>query len=640
MLAGASAPDPRLRSPFLSPLLRRILLVNALPLALLVATLLYLDQYQDGLLVAEVSALREQASIYANAIGESAVRVPEARHADPHPEPVLEADVARRLLRRLTEPTPLAVARLYGPGGTVIADSNPGGPGAHAPHLPTRPPPRNLFDAVLRLYDRVLSTVAAVIDLGSPARITEEGSGEGLQWSPGLGAPSLGAPVGGSPGVAAPGTRSIGPRSTGPGLTGPRLTGAGSTGSGSARVGSARMAPAGLGPAGPAAPVSGLGAGPPGGSETLRVRALSEGPDMPPYIRRTRDDRLLVTVAEPVRHDGHTVGIILLTRAAGEVDRSLDAVRRSILDLFLLAFALTVLLSVYLARTIARPILSLARAAHSMREGAGRTGSVPEPLRARGDEIGVLGRALAESARALWARMDATERFAADVSHEIKNPLTSIASALETLPRIADPDQQRRLLGIIGDDVARLDRLISDIARASRVDAELSRTPSETVALGPLLEALATIHEAGREAGRGPEQPRLVVHEEQPALAVLAVEDRLVQVLRNLIGNAVSFSPRGGTITLRAAARGTMVELSVEDQGPGVPDARLEHIFERFYSERPAGERFGAHSGLGLSISRQIVEALKGRIRAENVVDARGRRLGARFVVTLPRAVP
>ena len=532
------------------------MLVNALPLALLVATLLYLDQYQNGLLTAEVGALREQAKIYANAIGESAVRIPEARHGATRGEPVLAPELARRLLRRLTEPTPLAVARLYGPDGAVIADSNPGAPGTAAPHMPALAAPRTLIGSLLRLYDQALTELGSVIDVGIAQRIALARNGGGLQWSPDA------------------------------------------------------------------------------TSETLHVGSLSDGNEMPPYIRRTHDDRLLVTVAEPVRRDGATVGIILLTRAAGEVDRSLDAVRRSILDLFLLALGLTVLLSVYLARTIAGPILSLARAAHSMREGAGRSGTVPDTLRARADEIGVLGRALSESSRALWARMDATERFAADVSHEIKNPLSSIASALDTLQRIDDPGQRGRLLAIIGEDVSRLDRLISDIARASRVDAELSRTPTGTVEVGPMMAALAEIHEATRNA----DAPHLAVRADQPGLAVLAVEDRLVQVLRNLIGNAVSFSPPGGVITLAAEARGRMVEISVSDQGPGIPAAKLEHIFDRFYSERPAGERFGAHSGLGLSISRQIVDALKGRIAAENIMAADGLVAGARFVVALPRS--
>jgi two-component system sensor histidine kinase ChvG len=532
------------------------LLVNALPLALLVATLLYLDQYQNGLLVGEVGALREQARIYAGALGQSAVRTPEGRR---HGDPVLVPDLARPLLRRLTEPTPFSVARLYGPDGRLIADSNPDSPDG----TPPLPPVRNVGHSTLmgeviaatgRFYDEMLSLLPA----GSDDLVVERKSGdkEGLQWSPDV-------------------------------------------------------------------------------REQLHLGGTNDSPDMPPYIRRTRDNRLLVTVAEPVRRDGRTVGIVLLTRAAGEVDRSLDAVRRSILDLFLLALGITVLLSYYLSRTITRPILSLARAALTMREGRGRTGTVPAELRRRTDEIGELGRTLEQSARALWARMDATERFAADVSHEIKNPLSSISSAIETMRRVENPDQQRRLLAIIGEDVARLDRLISDISSASRVDAEISRAESVAIPVLPLLRALVDIHEATRE----PDGVRMEIDARSDGtLSALAIEDRLVQVLRNLIGNAISFSPEGTVIVLGAHRSGHSVAISVTDQGHGIPEQRLENIFDRFYSERPAGERFGQHSGLGLSISRQIVEALAGQIRAENVTGPGGEILGARFVVTLPLA--
>jgi len=259
---------------------------------------------------------------------------------------------------------------------------------------------------------------------------------------------------------------------------------------------------------------------------------------------------------------------------------------------------------------------------------------MPEGLLAREDEIGVLAAALAASARALWARMDAIERFAADVAHEIKNPLSSIRSAIETLRRIEDPEKQRRLLAIIAEDVGRLDRLISDISDASRIDAELSRVATEVVDLRPILATLAEIHESTRdEAG-----PRIELDAVDAPLAVQGVEGRLVQVLRNLLGNAVSFSPPGGRIVLRARLDGGSIEVAVEDEGPGIPEARLEHIFDRFYSERPKDERFGQHSGLGLSITRQIVEALHGSVTAENRRDAEGRVLGARFLVRLPRA--
>jgi two-component system sensor histidine kinase ChvG len=229
--------------------------------------------------------------------------------------------------------------------------------------------------------------------------------------------------------------------------------------------------------------------------------------------------------------------------------------------------------------------------------------------------------------------MDAIERFAADVAHEIKNPLSSIRSAIETLRRIEEPEKQRRLLAIIAEDVARLDRLISDISDASRIDAELSRAATEAVDVTPILAALAEIDEATRAEGG----PRLELAEPRVPAVVQAVEDRLVQVLRNLIGNAQSFSPAGGRIVLAAAPVGGEIEIVVEDEGPGIPEGKLESIFDRFYSERPQGERFGQHSGLGLSISRQIVEALRGSIAAENRRDEAGRVVGARFTVRLPK---
>jgi len=220
------------------------------------------------------------------------------------------------------------------------------------------------------------------------------------------------------------------------------------------------------------------------------------------------------------------------------------------------------------------------------------------------------------------------------VAHEIKNPLSSIRSAIETLRRIEDPTQQKRLLAIITDDVKRLDRLITDISDASRVDAELSRVRLDPVDCAVMMHTLGEIYDATRDED---EDPVIVVQSPVGGLMVLGEERRLVQVIRNLIGNAKSFSPPHGAITLGARETGNVIELTVEDDGPGIPEANLEHIFDRFYSERPAGEQFGTHSGLGLSISRQIVEALRGRISAENRRDADGNLLGARFVVRLPK---
>jgi two-component system sensor histidine kinase ChvG len=542
-------PVRRFRQRWVSPLLRRILLVNALPLALLVVALLYLDQYQNGLLEAQVSALREQAKIYAGAIGESAVLA-----TDPD-NPHLVPEIARPLLRRLTDPTPDARAKIYAPDGTVVADSQSRdvqGAGANRPPLPPidRGP---ILSLVGQVYDFVLSLMPHR-DPGTTVDITP--GARGPDWQPDV-------------------------------------------------------------------------------KEELRLQSNPNSREMPPYIRRTVDNRLWVTVAEPVERDRRTVGIVLLTREAREVEESLQSIRLSIIALFGLALALTVLLSWYLSLTIARPILRLADAASDMREGKGRTGSVPATLLMRRDEVGELANAVSDSASALWERMDATERFAADVAHELKNPLSSIRSAIETLMRIEDPARRKQLLTIIGQDVMRLDRLISDVSDASRVDAEMSRVTARAVDVVPIVRTLKELDDATRDPDN---DPGLDVVAPPAGMEVLAVEDRLVQVLRNLIGNAHSFSPRQGRILVRVRDADPLVEISVEDQGPGIPDANLEHIFDRFYSERPHGEKFGQHSGLGLSISRQIVEALHGQISAENVRDAAGKVLGARFIVRLPKA--
>lgn len=554
--AGGAPPSPpvleKRRRRWLSPLLRRILLMNALPPALLAASLLYLDQYQNGLLAAEVESLRTQARIYAAAIGEAASRPSDDRT-------VLVPEAARPLLRRLVEPSPNTQARLFDNTGLLVADSRVReGPGGAIVTEPLPPPePRGAFAGTIAgVYERML----AILPRGAQDEVLVDvnPNAPSFDWQP---------EFGGSAGTDR--------------------------------------------------------------REELRL-ALEGG--VRPYIRRTADGRLLVSVAEPARRGAASVGIVLLTREAREVDARLLDIRVSVLALFLLALVLTVLLSMYLSRTLATPILQLARAAAAMREGEGRSGSVPEPLLRREDEIGVLARDLQTAARALWARIDANERFAADVAHELRNPLTSVRSAIETLRRIEDPVKQRRLLAIIADDAVRMDRLINDIADSSRVDAELSRTIATPVDIAPILGALGELHAATREDT----DPTLEIEAPAEGLVVRGVEGRLVQVFRNLIGNAISFSPKGGHVVLRARDAGQMVEIIIEDQGPGIPDAKLESIFDRFYSERPTGERFGQHSGLGLSISKQIVEGLRGRIAAENRRDAEGAILGARFIVRLP----
>jgi len=344
---------------------------------------------------------------------------------------------------------------------------------------------------------------------------------------------------------------------------------------------------------------------------------------------------LVLSVAVPVQHYREVLGAVMITTSSHRVEQEVRAVRVEVLKVFLSVLGVTVLLSIYLAGAIARPIRRLAIAAERVRHGRGRQVPIPD-LTQRHDEIGELSGALREMTDALWRRMDAIEHFAADVAHEIKNPLTSLKSAVETAARVADPEKQRQLLAVVVEDVARLDRLITDISDASRLDAEMSRIEPEPVPIADMLEALAELHEAGRKE----DGPVLVLAlpsgAGRQALTVQGMESRLGQVFRNLIANAVSFSPPGGTIRVAAQRSGGFVVVTIEDDGPGIPEGKLEAIFDRFYSERPAGEKFGTHSGLGLSISKQIVEAHRGTIRAENRRDANGAIVGARFIVRLP----
>ena len=345
---------------------------------------------------------------------------------------------------------------------------------------------------------------------------------------------------------------------------------------------------------------------------------------------------LILNVAVPVQRYRRVLGALLLTGDSTDIDGAVRNVRFEILRIFAAALGVTTLLSVFLARTIARPIYRLADAAEIVRSGHGRQIDIPDFSRRR-DEIGDLSGSLRDMTAALWQRMDAIERFAADVAHEIKNPLTSLRSAVETVARLDDPQQQKKLMTIILDDVERLNRLISDISDASRLDAELSRAETAPVDIANMLSALGDLHEA--TAAADGDSPRLQLDiASYQNLTVRGIEGRLVQVWRNLISNAESFSPPHGLIRVTAMREGRRVRVSVADEGPGIPPGKLTAIFDRFYSERPTGEKFGTHSGLGLSISKQIVEAHGGRIVAENRMDESGHILGALFTVTLPAA--
>jgi len=313
----------------------------------------------------------------------------------------------------------------------------------------------------------------------------------------------------------------------------------------------------------------------------------------------------------------------------------------AILRVFLVALGVSVILSLTLAAAIARPLRRLAEAA--MRSGALQHRAI-DPSRVhfpdmtgRADEIGYLSGALREMTAALYARMEAIERFAADVAHEIKNPLTSLRSAVETMRRAEAAPMRERLMKVIEHDVRRLDRLVTDISNASRLDAELAREDMGAVDVAALLRAVAEVADQRRA--------RVRVKIQDAPLTCRGLDGRLGQVFRNLVENAASFSPPDGEVLVsaRRAAPG-IVRVTVEDSGPGVPPDNLDAIFTRFYSDRPGYEDFGDHSGLGLSISRQIVAAHGGRIWAENIMPAgdapdsqpQDAPLGARFVVELP----
>jgi len=537
--AERAAPLPRVRRRRrrTSPLLRRILTLNVLALLIPIVGLLYLDQYRDSLITAELEALKTEGQLFAVALGETGVTAGDLGDERMMPE------AARLTLRRMVEISKNR-ARLFALDGSLVADSlrllSPEGAIVIVPLEP--PKPQSLFEALLNdMYDWVVE------QLPSSRRwpLYRESTQDRAELYPEVG------------------------------------------------------------------------------------RAFAGEVGRAVYERASGS--VVLHVAVPVQRYRQVMGALLMSSEGGAIDAAVRSVRFDILKVFGVALAITVLLSLYLARTIAQPIRRLAEIAERVRRGQGRQIDIPDFTRRR-DEIGDLSGALRDMTAALWARMDAIERFAADVAHEIKNPLTSLRSAVETVARLEDPKQQKRLMAIILDDVERLNRLISDISDASRLDAELSRAEMGPVDIANMLRALADLHEVTK--GDGP--PLKIEIASLQSLVVHGIEGRLVQVWRNLIANAASFSPPGGSIRIAAARDGERVRVTVADDGPGIPPGKLTAIFDRFYSERPAGEKFGTHSGLGLSISKQIVEAHGGHIAAENRTAPDGRILGAVFTVTLP----
>ncbi|MGI8853395.1 MAG: stimulus-sensing domain-containing protein [Methyloceanibacter sp.] len=359
-----------------------------------------------------------------------------------------------------------------------------------------------------------------------------------------------------------------------------------------------------------------------------------------PIVRVNEKGELVVSVAVPVQRMRAVLGVLLLSTRGGDIDNIVAAERWGIVRVSLFAAAVTIVLSLILANTIAGPVQRLAAAAERVRHSVKARAEIPD-FTDRTDEIGHLSGALRDMTNALYRRIDAIESFAADVSHELKNPLTSLRSATETLPLAKNEDAKQRLLEIIQHDVKRLDRLISDISDASRLDAELAREVATPVDMAELLRATVSLF---NDIHRG-DTPEVVLDIAYAPGAhpyrVTGHESRLSQVVVNLLDNAISFSPPEGRIAVVARRTGSEIQIAVEDDGPGIATENLERIFERFYTDRPQ-ENFGQNSGLGLNISRQIVGAHGGRLFAENRGAAGAKNGngngGARFVIRLPAA--
>lgn len=340
-----------------------------------------------------------------------------------------------------------------------------------------------------------------------------------------------------------------------------------------------------------------------------------------------RDGTPVITAAAPVGLQGAT---LLTVRNAVDITQSVRSARTTLGFAVLLVLAASITLSLFLARTIVAPLQALTSAAVKVRQGRERAVEVPR-LPQRSDEIGVLARTVSDMTAALRQRIDAVDSFAADVAHEIKNPLASLRSAIEALPRVKDPELHAELIQIATHDVRRIDRLVSEISDASRIDAEMSRATLERLDLADLVRAII----GGREDRALNDGHPIHLATTGFAARVEGVPMRLERVVENLLDNAVSFSPAGAPVTIMIDNDGRWVTLAVMDSGPGIPAEAREKVFRRFHSDRPEGESFGNHSGLGLAIARTIAEAHDGALTAENRPDGAP---GACLVLRLPAA--
>ena len=381
--------------------------------------------------------------------------------------------------------------------------------------------------------------------------------------------------------------------------------------------------------------------GPANGRSLREVQAALTGA-RGSIVRRNEFGETIVSVAVPIQRAGSVRGALMLSTQGDAIDRVIASERFGLLQVFVVASVVMVLLSILLAGAIAGPVRRLAEAAERVRRGIKSRQEIPD-FTYRSDEIGHLSGALRDMTQALYQRIDAIESFAADVSHELKNPLTSLRSAVETLPLARSDESRGRLLEIIQHDVKRLDRLISDISDASRLDAELARAEARRVDLQKLLSTVVSVANERRR----PKDALIQLDVEKAPeadtpFAIVGHASRLGQVVNNLLDNARSFSPEDAKVRIALRRRRGEIEVTCEDEGPGIPEHALERIFERFYTDRPE-QGFGQNSGLGLSISRQIVQAHRGTIQAENRPgpaneDGEPTVRGARFTVRLPAA--
>ena len=517
-----------------SPLTRRILLLNIIPVALLTLGAVYLSDYEEELIDAELASLAVQGEMVAAGIAEVAVAGGETTVNR------LDADAARQLLTRLVRPTGVR-ARLFTESGELLGDSAMLSEVGRIHVVPLPPPQTPVSGDETHWSDRIGDWIGR--QLSRADRFPEYVE------------------------RAAPTVRDF-----------------------------------------------------PEAASALRGFNASA-------VRLGPQGVLILSAAVPVQRYKQVLGALVLTRDNRAIAASLREVRYDMLVIAAAALGITVLLSLYLAGTITQPIVRLARAADEVRLARENRPEIPD-LGKRGDEIGDLNDALRSMTDALWQRINTIESFAADVAHELKNPLTSLRSAIEVAARpTLDPERREKLMGIVIDDINRLNRLITDISEASRLDAELMRGEVKKVDLNALLSDMAS-HYTNVGSGKADVAVEFRLAANPPYLAH-GHDGRYGQVFRNVIDNALSFSPPGSRllIELSRAPRGGPFIVTIDDEGPGIPEDNLESIFQRFYSERPT-EHFGQHSGLGLSICRQIMETYGGSITASNRRGADGRRAG------------